>query len=429
MVTIIDSSTRIKAILNYNEKKVEKGVAVCLGAMGYPKDLPDLSFTQKINRLLNQAALRPSVKKPGVHISINFDPSEKLPGEKLLQIAADYMQGIGFADQPYLIYQHHDSGHPHLHIVTINIDRNGKPLQTSNIGRGKSEKTRLALEEKYGLVRAQDADKKRIHQPKSVDVRQAIYGQTDSRTAIAKVLNAVINTYNYTSLAELNALLRQYNVSAERGGEDSRVFKTGGLLYHIIDQQGNKVGKPIKASRFFNNPTLTRLQEIFTQNERYRKHHRAEKTKLANTLGLLLLDTKCNTLEKLISSLKAEGIDTVIRQNLEGRIYGITFIDNRTRHVFNGSQVGQAYSASAILKHFDQCSSAQPSNHVRNLPFPDPPLNLVPPTPPVSQKSDLPALNILETLLQPEYNDLQLPWHLRIGKKKKKRGRRGQTKI
>jgi len=74
-----------------------------------------------------------------VHISLNFDVSEKLNKNKLNEIAADYMDKIGFGDQPYLVYQHNDAAHPHLHIVTTNIREDGKRISIHNLGKNQSE--------------------------------------------------------------------------------------------------------------------------------------------------------------------------------------------------------------------------------------------------------------------------------------------------
>ena len=38
----------------------------------------------------------------------------------------------------------------------------------------------------------------------------------------------------------------------------------------------------------------------------------------------------------------------VLRQNDTGIIYGITYVDHKTRCVFNGSNLGKQYSANAI---------------------------------------------------------------------------------
>ena len=55
--------------------------------------------------------------------------ADKLSKEKLKEIANEYMQKIGFGEQPYLLYQHHDAGHPHIHIVTTNIKADGKRIR------------------------------------------------------------------------------------------------------------------------------------------------------------------------------------------------------------------------------------------------------------------------------------------------------------
>ncbi len=60
------------------------------------------------------------------------------------------------------------------------------------------------------------------------------YGRTETKRAIAHVLNEVLINYKYTPLAELNAVLKQYNVLADRGSENSRMFKTNGLSYSKI---------------------------------------------------------------------------------------------------------------------------------------------------------------------------------------------------
>ena len=65
--------------------------------------------------------------------------------------------------------------------------------------------------------------------------------------------------------------LQQYNVLADRGSEGSRVHKNHGLFYRILDEKGNTIGVPIKASSFHNKPTLKYLEERFAANETARQ--------------------------------------------------------------------------------------------------------------------------------------------------------------
>ena len=98
-------------------------------------------------------------------------------------------------------------------------------------------------------------------------MRGVQYGRTESRKAINTVLNYVLNEFKYSSLPELNAVLNLYNVHADRGSEESRVFKNKELLYKILDQNSKPIGVPLKASVFYSRPTLKFLEEKFRVNE------------------------------------------------------------------------------------------------------------------------------------------------------------------
>ena len=163
MVAIIKTGHSIRAMLNYNENKIKEGKAECIGQGNYPVDADRLTYAMKLNRLERQCKLNENVKRKTVHISLNFDPSEvSLPKEKLLEIAGCYMDKIGFINQPYLVYQHHDAGHPHIHITTINIQESGKRIAMHNIGKDKSEPARKEIEQAFNLVKAENQKKEGI---------------------------------------------------------------------------------------------------------------------------------------------------------------------------------------------------------------------------------------------------------------------------
>jgi hypothetical protein len=103
MVAVIKTSHSVQRILNYNEIKVKEGKAECISAINFPLELDRLNFTLKLNRFVKQASLNENVKRNAVHISLNFDPSEKHSREKLSEIAIIYMEKIGFGKQSYLV--------------------------------------------------------------------------------------------------------------------------------------------------------------------------------------------------------------------------------------------------------------------------------------------------------------------------------------
>lgn len=352
MVAIIKTGNSIRGMLNYNENKIKEGKAECIGQGNYPVDTERLSYAMKLNRLEKQCKLNENVQRNTVHISLNFDPSEtSLPKEKLLEIAESYMDKIGFGNQPYLIYQHNDAGHPHIHITTINVQENGKRIAMHNIGKDRSEPARKEIEEAFNLIKAEN-QKKKEYKPEPVSTRVQ-YGKAETKKAIEKVLSFVVNNYKYTSLPELNAVLKLYNIEANKGNENSKVVNHNGLLYHALNEKGNRVGVPIKASQFYEKPTLTNLEKKFVVNEIKRQ---PDKSRIKNAIDKAFLKNDIIILPQLVKQLQKDGIDAILRQNVEGLVYGMTFVDHKTNSVFNGSSVGKEYSAKGLQ---DKCAINQ----------------------------------------------------------------------
>ncbi|WP_281225174.1 relaxase/mobilization nuclease domain-containing protein [Flavobacterium aquiphilum] len=345
MVAVIKTSHLINSILNYNESKVKEGVAECISAVNYPLELDKLSFTQKLNRFVKLSSLNENTKRNSVHISLNFDPSENHSKEKLIEIADTYMEKIGFGRQPYLVYQHFDAGHPHCHIVTNNIQRDGKRIDLHLLGIRKSEPARKEIEQIFGLVKAEGRKPADEFSLKPIKLKVE-YGKAESRKAINSVLNKVLFDYKYSSLPELNAVLNLYNVHADRGTEESRVFKNNGLFYRILDKDSKPVGVPIKASDFYSKPTLKFLEERFKVNETKKE---SNKSHVKNAVRMAFYRGDIKSLEKLAEKLEGKGIYIVLRKSKEGQVYGITYIDHKTQCVFNGSSLGKEFSVKGVL--------------------------------------------------------------------------------
>jgi hypothetical protein len=363
MVTRITTPHSIQRALNYNEQKVRKGQAEFLFAGNYLKDAAQLNFYDKLKRFTDLISLNERAKTNSLHISINFDNSDMLSKEKITEIAIEYMDKIGFGNQPYLVYQHIDAGHPHLHIVTTNIKADGKRIDTFNIGRNQSEKARRELEQKFNLVQAKG---RKISKEEIRPVSKIVqYGKSETKRTITNVLDHVLNRYKYSSLAELNAVLKFYNLVADRGTENSRIYKNQGLVYRILDEKGNKIGVPIKASLIHNSPGLKFLEEKFAENNIAKQQYKRHMQQQIN--GLFTLQ-KNIPLSDFISRLKRDQIHVTLRQNKEGFIYGITYVDLKKGCVFNGSDLGKEYSAKGILQRCEiyrgDLTKQQPYLHV-----------------------------------------------------------------
>ena len=139
MVAIIRTGKSLYGALAYNERKVEQGQAVLLGAVNSLARAERQTLAEKARSLQRIAERNPRTQRNCVHIALSFAAGDTLDEDELRQITQDYLQGIGFGDQPGYLYRHRDTANDHVHFVTTNITRWGKRIDDSFIGATKSE--------------------------------------------------------------------------------------------------------------------------------------------------------------------------------------------------------------------------------------------------------------------------------------------------
>ncbi|RLJ77383.1 relaxase/mobilization nuclease domain-containing protein [Pedobacter alluvionis] len=347
MVARIKIGKSIRGILHYNESKVTEGEAKLILASGFAGEIETMTFGNKLKRFEHLTELKPTVETNALHISLNFHSDEQISSTKMQEIAIRYMEEIGFGEQPFLVYRHNDAGHQHIHIATTSIQRNGEAISLHNIGRVLSEPARKKIEKEFDLIVAESKKYKQEAGIKPADLEKAKYGRSSTKKQISNVLSAIVGNYKYTSIAELNAVLRQFNVTADRGQEDTQMFAKKGLVYSLIDKEGNKIGVPIKASAFYSKPTYRNIEKKFDKNLESRKPFKPAMIKKVN--GVITKYERL-TIQTFKAELNKQNVELVLRINDQGRIYGTTFIDHANKTVFNGSDLGKAYSGNAIAQ-------------------------------------------------------------------------------
>jgi len=381
----------------------------------------------RLNMLLKTIERSPHVKLPSLHVSLNFAPEEQHSKEFLKQLAQEYLEGIGFGDQPYLVYQHFDSGHPHIHLVTTKIRPDGSCINTHNIGRGISTTVRKEMEIRHGLVKAQDHNKA-FFKPKEINPAIVQYGKVSTKRAISSILSNVLDSYKYTSLEELNALLKLYNVTVQRGDKDSRMYRNKGLAYRVINKDGNPISTPILASAFHQKALLKDIEKRFLRNDLDRQQHKTKaRVAIDNCLRSAVI-----SVEQIADKLGKTGVDLILRRNADGYLYGVTFIDHRSKCIFNGSDLGKQYSAAALLERCNQSATQSQSAIIdtkekrvstydeKQVAARDKSHKIT-----ISVPGSGPQGNdektLIEQLMQAEYNSNYLPFELRKNPRKKKR--------
>ena len=158
----------------------------------------------------------------------------------------------------------------------------------------------------------------------------------------------VLKHYRFCSLGELNAILSAYNLAVEEVKTEFRGKKYDGLVYVPTDDKGDKVSSPIHASDIGRGVGYTAVQN------RMQKSKQAIKPLISIIRYRVLqtMRTSPKTEEELRQRLEEQGLRAVIRKNESGRIYGITFIDDKAGIALNGSRLGKGYATNIFNTYF-----------------------------------------------------------------------------
>ena len=347
MVAKINYGSSLYGALAYNGEKVNEGVAKILETN---KVFSPADGTHDISACMQDfMAYMPShvlTKKPVIHISLNPHPDDRLTDEQFSAIAREYIEKMGYANQPFIVYKHEDIDRHHLHIVTLAVDERGKKI---NDGNNFYTSTRILkeLEQKYGLIPAQMRKEKEVFR-----LQKVCYGDGENlKKQLVSVIRPAAKFYHCPSFKEYRALLSTYNICVEEVKGEIRGKNYMGLLYFATDDKGNKVGKVFKSSLFGKSVGYEALQNRFkVSKEKLKEKHLAPKTK-AIVAGAL---KRSATREDFSGNLHRRGIDVIFRENEEGRLYGVTFIDHNNGCVVNGSRLGKELSANAVAEWFDR---------------------------------------------------------------------------
>ena len=276
------------------------------------------------------------------HCSLNPHPDEKLSDETLMQIAKEYMEALGYGKQPYIVFKHNDIAREHIHIVSLRVDGKGKKIN-DRFEKRRSKQITDTLERKYNLIPSSKvSDKEEVETPK-VDINKR-----NIKEQVASALRMVLKHYRFCSLGEFNAILSKYNLAVEEVKTEFRGKKYDGLVYVPTDDKGGKVSTPIHASDIGRGVGYTAVQNRMQKSKQAIKPLRS----IIRYRVLQAMRTSPQTEKDLRSRLEEQSLRVTIRKNESGRIYGITFIDDKTGIALNGSRLGKGYAANVFNTYF-----------------------------------------------------------------------------
>ena len=344
MIAKISSPSRLAAALGYNFKKVEKHEASVLLVQGLFHDQNGAySRAQVLADMLRTIPERCRTKKTVFHCSLNPHPDEKLSDKALSRIAREYMEALGYGAQPYIVFRHNDIPRAHIHIVSLRVDSEGQKID-DRFERRRSKRITDALEAKFGLMPSSPSQKKAgvSAQPSAVDINAG-----DIKRQVAAAVQYVLGRYAFQSVGEMNLLLARFHVAAEEVKTERKGRPFDGIVYAATDADGHKICTPIKASEIGRQVSYAALRHHFEQSKSVvRERARAIRRAIAD-----VMQTSPDRAE-FIDRMRERSIETVLRINTAGRLYGITFIDDANGIAVNGSRLGKGFAANVFNAYF-----------------------------------------------------------------------------
>lgn len=340
MLAKISSGKSVFGVLAYNKIKVEDHQAKVLYSQKM-FDSPDGTFSIRdcMDSFTPYLVMNNRTEKIVFHASLNPDPKDNLSDERLSEIAQRYMEKLGYGNQPYIVFKHTDIDRTHAHIVSLRIDEAGRKINDSyEVAR--SMKICKELEQEFDLVPLKKGQRESEAPTKKID-----YKAGDIKHQIGNVAKSVMNHFYFQSFGEYRTLLEQFNITVEEVKGEYKGKPYQGLVYSVLDDKGEKTGVPVKSSKFGKPVGYNAMLKHFEQSR-----NAIEKNRVRENLRPLIEGAmkEANSIDDFKLLLKEKGIGCIFRQNEQGRIYGVTFINYHNQVILNGSRLGTAFSANVF---------------------------------------------------------------------------------
>ena len=311
IVKILGSASSNFHGVQYNDKKVEKGTGELMLMKNFPSFIDENSSQEEVRNYLKSISKNEKVKKPQFHavISTKFQQHSK---EELTKVAEDFMQEMGYGNQPFIVVFHNDTENNHVHIVSTRVDKS----------------TRKKLNDSYERLKAQKA---------LADTLEKRYG-ISSEEKLEKILN-----YQISSLKQLEILLERNGFKLTKNTNDENaldILKNGvklkilnGNQISFITNSDNNRSKQLKA-------ILIKYKHLCSNKVFKVEDNRKQQSKLPEEKHKDDWKPKIEFESELQKKLKEVfGIDVVFHHKDELHPFGYTLIDHKSETIYKGSDI------------------------------------------------------------------------------------------
>jgi hypothetical protein len=288
--------------VSYNTNKIEKDKGELMKAANFGplQGLENLRPEDYKNYLKMISATNKAVKKPQFHAVISAS-GKTYDKAALTEIATQWLAGMGYKEQPYLIVYHKDTRNNHVHMVSTRIDRDGKKINSGfeNIRAVNNLNRILGLDEQFSV---------------SKDIEKAL-------------------TFNFSTKAQFKMILETQEYTVKEAGYKLEIIKFGKRQSEI---ELSLIEKAIQNHTAETN-RVKQLKAIF--NKYAALFDTSLKPQTIPLPGNYLKTTKGFT-SAFAASLKEKfGITILFHASGDKMPYGYSVIDHAVKAVFKGSEI------------------------------------------------------------------------------------------
>lgn len=308
IIKILNSASKDFHGVKYNDNKInaEKGELTLM--KNFPSFINEESSQEEIRNYFKSISNSERIQKPQFHavISTKFQEHSK---EELTKIGDEFMQEMGYENQPYIIVFHKDTENNHIHIVSSRVDKTtGKKINDS------------------------------FEKLKSQRVLQSILEKNVSKE-IDKLLN-----YKFSNFQQLEKLFVRSGfkiITDEKNSNLIKILKNGinqkeFLLNEIKYNQDfhkDKRSKQLKA-------ILEKYKTIYSNKVFKVEDNRHSQGKYQKANAEKKQETKIEFESELQKKLRdIFGVDIVFHFKDDKMPFGYTLIDHSTQKVYKGSDI------------------------------------------------------------------------------------------
>ena len=249
-------------VLVYNQNKVDKGEAIVLDSNISSESV--VNQTKEFNIVRQQ---KPNLSKAVYHVSLNlpYEDSNKLSDEKFSNLARDYLEGMGFDENQYIVYKHFDQDHSHIHIVANRVKFSGEVVSDSQDYK-RSETLIRKLEKKYNLTELVHKEESNVLSKGEIE-KCLRTGESPDRLVLQSIINELLKQHltmneffeklkgkkigvklNKSSTGTVSGISFKYNEITYKGSKVHRNLSYNKIIQKLKPNEQERINNPISAN-------------------------------------------------------------------------------------------------------------------------------------------------------------------------------------